>query len=127
MVMNRFRGIFKIVMAAVLLLCIVPVTPASAQGNNTLVENLELYPAFQHISVYSSFSGDDNGNSQAVLEYRQAGSSTWIEGTELYRDIQEMMYLFPDSDVLSTNPYFDQWRAVLFGLQPDTQYEIRVT
>ena len=127
MVMKRFRRIPSIIIAAVLLLYIVPSAPVLAQGNNTLVENLTLYPAFQHISVYSDFSGDLNGNSQTLLEYRQVGSPQWIQGTDLYRDIQEMMYLFPDSSVLSPNPYFNQWRAVLFGLQSNTQYEIRVT
>src|SRR3990167_9562808 len=40
----------------------------------TTVGSLSLIPAFEQISVYSSFSGDDNGNNQAILEYREVGS-----------------------------------------------------
>jgi hypothetical protein len=44
---------------ALLLMASLP-SPARAQGNSTTVGTLSLATAFESISVYSNFSGDDN-------------------------------------------------------------------
>ncbi len=101
-----------------------------AQSNSTTSGDLLLDPAFENIGVISSFTGDDNGNNQAVLEYREAGSGTWQPGIPMTGDHRAQITYYPGSqhpDVTVTNPWANQWRAVIFGLKADTRYEVRVT
>src|SRR3989338_8409394 len=52
----------------------------------TTVGTLSLYPTIENIGVISSFTGDDNGNNNAVLEYREVGSATWKPGITMTVD-----------------------------------------
>jgi len=105
--------------------------PAVAGGEATIVGTLSLAPAFENIGVISSFSGDDNGNNNATLEYREVGSSTWKPGIPMTVDRRDFLYEFPLAGEPDNNPvpneWKNQWRAVIFGLEPDTEYEVRVT
>ena len=82
--------------------------------------SLDLRPTYESVGVYLSFTGDDNGNNQAVMHYRQRGASAWIRGMDMSPDRRETVGRH-------VNPYYNQWRAALLGLQPDTEYEVRVT
>jgi len=82
------------------------ITVSSPGDGNTTVGALELKPTFQCISVYSNFAGDDNGDIPMTVDRRDTVISS---GSTI------------------SNPYKNQWRASIFGLQPDTEYEVRVT
>ncbi|MHA2066129.1 MAG: putative Ig domain-containing protein, partial [Candidatus Thorarchaeota archaeon] len=102
-----------------------------AQSNSTTVGTLELVPAFEHISVYSSFTGDDNGNNQAIAEYREVGSGTWMPTVHLSPDRRDQTsrstYDIPGELYYTDNPWQNQWRGIVFWLRPNTEYEVRVT
>ena len=94
-------------------------------ANSTVIENLSLVPAFENIAVYSSFSGDDNGNNQAVLEYQEVGTTIWKRGIDMTVDRRSELILLNKDPI--TNSYKNQWRAIIFGLESDTSYEVKVT
>jgi len=98
-------------------------SPAFAQtGDGTTTSDLDLIPTYECISVYAPFSGDNNGNNSAELYYRTpVGSGTWIRGMDMTPDRRDRVY----SGL--TNTYKNQWRASVLGLDPDTEYEVRVT
>ena len=96
-----------------------------------LSATLSLVPAFENISIYSNFSGDDNGNNSAYAEFRQVGTQTWLPSVELSVDrraeVSRCEYVSGGSLYYTTNDYPNQWRGIVFWLQPNTQYEVRVT
>jgi hypothetical protein len=98
-----------------------------AQGEGTTVGTFELTATFECISVYANFGGDDNGNNQATLEYREGGGS-WKQGMTLTVDRRQTIYdrLYYNFGV-GSNPFANQWRGSVLGLRPNTQYEVRVT
>ena len=105
-------------------------SPVLAAADSTTIGTLSLYPAFEHMGVVSSYSGDDNGNNQATLEYREAGSATWKPGIPMTVDRRDLITYYPGSgspDETVPNEWARQWRAVIFGLEPNTEYEVRVT
>ena len=55
----------------------------------TVASALELVSTLECISVYSSFNGDDNGNNQAILEYKKSNSSEWITAHHMTSDRRE--------------------------------------
>lgn len=99
-------------------------------ANTTVVGELELIPTFENISVYFNFSGDENGNNNAILEYREVGSTEWKPGIPMSPDRRDELAL-TDYDDGSTyyeaNPWKNQWRAVIFWVTPNTNYQVRVT
>jgi len=86
------------------------VSPVFAQGNNTTVGVLELISTYESISVYANFVGDDNRNSSVFVEYRKVGAPTWIRGMDLAKYASR-----------------GQWRGSILLVNPETQYEVRVT
>ncbi|MBN2497630.1 MAG: right-handed parallel beta-helix repeat-containing protein [Deltaproteobacteria bacterium] len=99
--------------------------PAAQAADETVVGELDLYPGFEHIGVISSFSGDDDQDNQAVLEYKESSAVDWKPGIPMTVDRRAELVLFGSGT--TANPYKDQWRAVVFGLQPRTRYDLRVT
>lgn len=97
-------------------------TTVPALGGSTTVGTLELAATFECISVYSNFAGDEDGNNQAILEYREVGGS-WKQGMAMTVDRRDTIKQ-PDT---VTNLYKNQWRASILGLQAGTEYEVRVT
>jgi hypothetical protein len=84
-----------------------------------------LIPTFECISVYANFSNDDNGNNTASLSYRRAGSgASFIPGMALTVDRRNTV---ADGTGSASNPFVDQWRGSILGLQPNTTYEVKVT
>ena len=109
-------------------------TPAyAAEAASTNIGELQLHPAFENSGVISVFSGDDNANNHAVLEYREVDSATWRPGIPMTVDRREDLveYGLAGEPIQGPypipNPYKNQWRAVIFDLQPNTEYEVRVT
>src|SRR3989338_2248329 len=94
----------------------------------TTVGTLQLVPTFKSIGVYSSFSGDDNGNNQAVLEYKEKTSATWQQGISMTVDRRVTVTGGGNAPSNTfSNPYYKQWRASIFWLNPNTEYDVRVT
>ena len=128
--MEHKRKAFHIVVAALILASFLAagLSPSSAvAAGDTVVGVLTLTPAIENISIISSFSGDDTGNNNATLEYREVGSSTWKSGIPMTVDRRDELWEFPEtSPLVIPNPYKNQWRAIIFGLTPDTEYEVRV-
>lgn len=127
-------NVLHIVLAALglaLLLAAGLPSPAVAGGEATIVGTLSLAPAFENIGVISSFSGDDNGNNNAILEYREVLADDWKPGIPMTVDRRDFLYEFPLAGEPDNNPipneWKNQWRAVIFGLKPNTEYEVRVT
>ena len=100
------------------LLLVLTASPSSqalaATGDETTVGVLTLESTFKCISVYANFTGDNNANNSAVLEYRQ-GSGAWKRGMEMCVD------RYPSS------PWKNQWRVSIVGLNAATTYQVRVT
>ena len=86
------------------------------------IGELELYPAVETIGVSSNFSGPDDH--VAVMSYRSHGDSQWRLGIPMTIDRRTMVTRAPLTPV--PNPFVNQWRAVIFKVQPDTQYDVRV-
>ena len=99
-------------------------TSAPSTGDSTVVGVLSLAPTFEHIGVVSPFSDDNNESNQAVLEYREVGSSVWKSGVAMTVDRRDELMEFGSG--IRPNTFKNQWRAVIFGLQPNTEYEARV-
>ncbi len=105
----------------------------AAQSNATTVGTIELVPTFTSISVYSSFTGDDNKNNQAVIEYRPSGG-TWKAAPIPMVVDRRVEIPVPNTGwgerpniEYMTNPYYKQWRGNILFVQPNTEYEVRVT
>ena len=122
------RLIEAIVIGAVapLLLTALVSSPALAAGNATTVGSLQLTATFVNISVYANFSDDDNGNNTAILEWRESGG-TWKPGMALTVDRRQTIYDRLYYNGVGPNPFRNQWRGSVLGVQPDTEYEVRVT
>jgi hypothetical protein len=104
-------------------------SPAMAAGNGTTVGDLELAATFECISVYSNFSDDDNSNNQTTVEYREADGS-WKPAHPLVVDRRQEIYdrwWFGRDGQEGPNPFANQWRGSIIGLEPGTEYEVRVT
>jgi len=72
-------------------------------------------------------SGDDDYDAVAIIEYRAAGTGAWLSGLPLLRVRPEFT-----SDETSPGQYglpvpAEQFAGSVFGLSPDTDYEIRVS
>ena len=51
-------------------------TPIANAGNSTTIANLILRPTFNNIGVTCEFSGDDNANMKATIQYRKCTDGT---------------------------------------------------
>lgn len=88
--------------------------------NGITLTGMSLYPSVEVGSVIVSYAGDDNHNSWAQVSYRRPGGQ-WRNGVILTNDFRDEYR--PGYD----NPYKNQFRGCIFGLSPDTKYEIAVT
>jgi VCBS repeat-containing protein len=120
---NKF--IIAFILGLSSLLFSMPAPALAASGDETTIGTLSLSPAFENIGVISSFSGDNNANNQAILEYRQTGTTDWTPGIQMTGDRRTSLTMSGSSPI--ANPYKNQWRAVIFWLTPSTSYDVRVT
>jgi hypothetical protein len=75
------------------------------------------YPTLIHLSIQWLIKGDANANAAAAVEFRAQGESAWRTGMPLRR-------VAADSNEGFSWP--DKLAGSLFGLKPDTPYEIRI-
>lgn len=88
--------------------------------------------------------GDDNRNATAKVEYRKVGEAQWRKGLDLFRLQNEDMNAFPGGNMTQVmegrggkgavmmHPLLvydvpNMFSGSLFNLEPDTEYEVRVT
>ncbi len=92
--------------------------------NTTEVGALTVTAGEKVINVYSFFEEDDNEDNSVVLEYKAAASGDWITGIALTVDRESTVYS-GGSEIF--NPYAKTYRGKIFGLTPNTAYNVRVT
>lgn len=67
-------------------------------------------------------SGDENHDATAYVEYSLAGADTWTRGVDLFRQRPEFVSI---SRGHLENP--EGWHGMVWGLNPGTEYDLRVT
>lgn len=83
-------------------------------ANGTTVGSLTLYQTFESMGIRCAYTGDDNSNMTAVVEYKATSGSTWITAHAPMID-------------RSGGTYDHQVRTSLFYLTRNTAYDVRVT
>ena len=92
---------------------------AAQAGGLTTAGTLTLSPTFECIGVKAAFSNDDNQNNSAVIQFRVAGSSAWINAYTPLIDRRAEIAGTP-------NPYANQARVSIVGLVANTSYDVQV-
>ena len=87
---------------------------------STTPGTLTLSSTFDSISVRASFTGDPNGNNSASIQFRRQGDTTWKNAFTPIVDRRTSI-----GGV--TNPYVNQARGSIVGLQAGTTYEVTLT
>jgi hypothetical protein len=82
-------------------------------ADNTVTGSLTAYQTFESIGIRAGYSGDDDRDMTAVVEYRESGG-TWQIAHEPLID-------------RSGGGFSSQARTSLFYLKRDTSYDIRIT
>jgi len=100
-------------------LALLPLFSGSAVASTT-PGSLTLSSTFDAISVRASFSGDPNGNNSATIQFRKQGDSVWKSALAPIVDRRT-------SISGHANPYVNQARGSIVGLQPGTTYEVSLT
>lgn len=80
----------------------------AAGGNELGNAEIQTYPNFEVVSVYASFTGDDNKNAKASFKYKESSSPTWIQGMDINRIPEETRF------------------AAFFFAKPRTKYDVEV-
>ena len=62
------------------------------------------------ITVIAPYTGDDNGNNTCSLQFRRAGEAAWHNAFPLHENRANKV-----------------WQGVVYGLEPDTEYEVAIT
>jgi PKD repeat protein len=110
MIVTPQSRLLGLVLVLVLIATYFTSTPAFAQSNPTSVVGISVYPTIQCIGVQCSYTGDDNINNSAVLEYRKTGSAEWLTGLPMAKVFGQLIRA-----------------GSIIGLSPNTQYDVRVT
>ncbi|RMH00213.1 MAG: right-handed parallel beta-helix repeat-containing protein [Deltaproteobacteria bacterium] len=76
------------------------------------------HPTMEHITILWPIEGDTNENAEATVRYRPVGEGTWREGPPLFRAV---------ATTIQAGAWENRFAGSLFGLEPDTEYEVEVT
>lgn len=117
--MKILKSIFYLVAA---IFCLFVAQAASA-ADPTISGELTLTPTFENIGVIADYSGDDNNNGSATLEYRVSGG-TWKQAPQMWKDTRTTVTSGSRSQA---NPHVTTYRGSIFWLTSNTTYEVRVT
>ncbi|QDS96913.1 right-handed parallel beta-helix repeat-containing protein [Adhaeretor mobilis] len=82
------------------------------------------YPTLHQLAVEWEIDGDDNLNGVVTTQYRAVGETTWREAMPLSRVAAKKRY-FEHEKV--PHAWKNKHSGSLFHLEPDTQYEIKLT
>jgi hypothetical protein len=72
-------------------------------------------------------SGDDNDNAVANIEFRKTGGDSWSNGLPLLRVRPELTSEESPPSAYGLPAPVEQFAGSVFGLLPDTEYEIRIS
>jgi hypothetical protein len=109
---SRFRISFISITGLIIVLISTlgfPSAVLSASGDGTTAGTVSVIPTFESIGVRATYTGDNNQNNSAVLQYRKSGGA-WKTAPAMYADREN-----------------HQYRGSIFWLTPRTQYEVKVT
>lgn len=105
-----------------LILLALPACAALAQNATTPGPATTPYPTLVNLAVEWKIEGDDNQNGVVAVAFRRAGERAWHRAMPLRR--------VPAGESRTTDPIFrwgNRHSGSIFHLQPDTEYEIRLT
>ncbi len=92
----------------VCMLAALAMLPTAARAQNASTPGtLELYATYECIGVRLAYTGDDDNNATAHIEWRRAGDVAWFTGVDMAR-IQN-----------------HRWAGSVLWLKPGTAYEVR--
>ncbi len=93
----------------------------SAQAvDEMLLSRVHINPTFEHIAVHVDIIGDDNLNSEMLIEFRPQGSAAFLPGSLVMRAYPDMVV---GDSLLNMN--FHAGSAM--HLMPNTEYDLRLT
>jgi hypothetical protein len=101
-------------------LCAVAGTTVAAPGDEVVAGEPRVDVTFQSAGVYWPVSSDNNRNASLTLDYRPAGTSTWLRGAPAMRATPTTVV---DGAPLGLN----HLAASALLLQPGAAYEVRAT
>ena len=102
-------------------LALVTVTPTVRAANGVTPGQFVIEPATLICLGFEwDITGDDNRNATVEVSYRVSGQTAWIDGMPLLRMGGERIMRAP-----YTVP--DRFAGSILDLQPDTEYEVRLT
>jgi hypothetical protein len=81
---------------------------------------LSLSSTFESISIRAKFSGDSDGDNNASIQFRKVGDLTWKNA---YSPIIDRRNTINGAD---NSAYVNESRGSIVGLQPDTDYEVKL-
>lgn len=98
---------------------------ALAAVNTTTPGALTLSPTFECISVTGAFSGDDNANNSASVQFKRSSSGVWLNAYVPYIDRRATLIseFGPNDNSANVN----QARLSIVGLSPNTSYDVAIT
>jgi len=103
---SRFSGILLVLL---LVATSIRSMPALAQSNATTVYGISVYPTIECVGVVATYTGDDNTNNSATLEWKKTSDSGWKSGLPMAK-------LYGQSAQAGS----------VIGLAGNTLYDIRV-
>ena len=102
-------------------LALLTATPAARAANGVTPGQFVIEPATLICLGFEwDISGDDNRNATVEVSYRASGQTVWSDGMPLLRMGGERIMRAP-----YTVP--DRFAGSILDLQPDTEYEVRLT
>jgi hypothetical protein len=107
--------------------CPLPKIPATVSGGiaSTTAGDLTVEPpTLISLGFDWRISGDENRNAAVQIEYRRTGETTWHKGLPLFR-LQGEKLTTGTPPLIYVVP--NMFSGSLFDLQPDTDYEVRLT
>jgi hypothetical protein len=94
-----------------------------AAVNGTTPTALNLKSTFNCISVAAPFTGDEDRDNSAVVQFRASGATSWLNAYSPWVDRRVQIVT---SDFTQSNPVSNQCRVSIVGLYAGTTYEVRI-
>lgn len=115
--MHRARSVVRVGSLGLMLLAM----GVSAEAQNAISPGaLNLKSTFDNIGVRAPFSGDANGNATASVRFKRSSESSWHNAFTPIVDRRA-------SISGRTNPYANEARVSIVGLQSGTTYDVELT
>jgi hypothetical protein len=105
--MKRLLALMTLIL--IVLSTMIPARVALA-ANGTTIGSVTSISTFVSAGVIVSYTGDDDQDGTAVMQYRAVGSGTWLDTHPMYCDRTDL-----------------EWRGSILWLEEDTDYEIQIT